>query len=129
MLGINRLTIGLVIIILIAFPVWYFFIDTLTVSQLVGNQSDPRVSLLVNFFDFDTGLTRYDIYHIHQKTPYWQERMRTIVQIQDPQQREIEHTKLMAEIMQDPSMKKITRKLFFLGKEAIGSALGIMRVF
>lgn len=101
------------------FIYYYFFIETLSVSQLIGKTSNPQASIFINLFDFDTGLTRYDIYHINCKNNYWNSRIREINSMADPVAKEKANEELLAEIIQDPSVKKITKKfLGFLGKSA-----------
>ena len=101
------------------FLFYYIFIDTLTISQVVGPTNDPRADIFINLFDFDSGLTRWDLYNLASKSDYWNARMQQVRSIQDPRLRELENEKLMAEMMRDPSMKKIARKLLgFGGKSA-----------
>ncbi len=114
------------IVILIIFSIWYIFIDTLSISQLVGKTNSPTATIIINLFDFDTGLTRYDIYNLKARAPYWEKRMKQVASIKDPNQRQIENEKLLAEMMQDPPFKKIARKFFGLsGKSALAILKGI----
>jgi hypothetical protein len=108
---------------------WYFFIDTLAFSQLVGKNISSKASIFVNLFDFDTGLTRYEIYNLKSKSAYWERRMRKVASITDPKRREVEHEKLVAEMMQDPAMKKIVKKLFGFGTDSAFSVLKAIVAF
>lgn len=112
--------------ILIVFSIWYVFIATLSISQLVGKTNSPTATIFINLFDFDTGLTRYDVYNLKARAPYWEKRMKQVASINDPNVRQIENEKLLAEMMQDPPYKKIARKFFGLsGKSALAILEGI----
>jgi hypothetical protein len=111
------------------FGVWYFFIDTLSFSEIVGKGNKPRTTILINLFDFDTGLSRYDIYNLKSKSDYWATRTRNVNSISDPNRRNIENEKLMAEMMQDPSMKKIAKKVFGFGSKTALSVLNAIGSF
>lgn len=109
--------------LLAVFSYWYFFIDTLKLTQITGKPDNPYASIFVNIIDFDTGLTRYDVYNLSRKSNYWQSRIRDVSAIQDPQKREFENTKLLAEMMEDPSIKKIMKKFIGFGADAALSIL------
>ncbi len=104
-----------ILICLTGFSYYYFFVDTLTLSEITGKTDVPVADIFINLFDFDTGLTRYDIYNLKRKSDYWNTRIRQVESIQDPQHRKAEEEKLLAEMMQDPSIKKIVRKVFGFG--------------
>ena len=70
----KKILIGIVII-LIAFGIWYYFIDTLTMSQIVGNDVSPNVDMLVNAFDFDTEISRYNFNKLKLKVGKWDKRL------------------------------------------------------
>lgn len=106
---------------------WYFFMDTLTLSQITGKSDNPLASVFVDMIDFDTGLTRYDLYNLSRKNDYWQRRMGEVAAIQDPENRNTENEKLFAEIMEDPSIKKIIQKIGGFGTDAILSILENMK--
>ena len=60
----KKILIGIVII-LIAFGIWYYFIDTLTMSQIIGGDINQIISMLENMPDSDTmfadtGISRYN---------------------------------------------------------------------
>jgi len=114
----NKTIIFICIILALGIGYYYFFIDTLRISEIIGKTRDPKTTIFVNLFDFNTGLTRYDIYSIVQKSDYWNDRIDKVLSIQDPILRNIEEEKLLAEMMQDPSLKKITRKVFGFGGKA-----------
>lgn len=114
------------IVLLLMFSIWYVFTDTLSFSQLVGKTNSPTATIFINLFDFDTGLTRYDVYNLKSRAPYWEKRMQQVASINDPTQRQIENEKLLAEMMQDPPFKKIARNFFGLsGKSALAVLKGI----
>lgn len=110
-------------IVLSMFLCWYFFVDTLKLSQITGRPNDPMASIFVNLIDFDTGLTRYDVYNLTSKSDYWQRRINEVNSIQDLGRRNTENEKLMAEMMEDPTMKKIVKKVFGFGVESVLAVL------
>ena len=101
-----------ILIALAAFFAYYFFIDTLNFSQIIGHTGNPIVDVGIKFLDFDTGLTRYDVSRLRRQSDYWAQRIEKIYSIQDPHIREIENEKLLREMMHDPSMKKLAKKVF-----------------
>lgn len=105
-----------------AYTYYHFFNETLMFSEIVGQSKDVPTNLLVGMFDFDTGLTRYDLYHLSGKSKEWLARMKQIDRIPDPTQRQQESEKLMAEMLQDHSFKKVAKKLFELG-------MGVTKLF
>ncbi|MBS3919497.1 MAG: hypothetical protein KG012_11485 [Deltaproteobacteria bacterium] len=110
--------------LLVVFFYWYFFVDTLKLTQITGKPENAYASIFVNIIDFDTGLSRYDIYNLSRRSDYWQRRIREVESIQDPERRNMENAKLLAEMMEDPSIKKIAKKLIGFGTDAV---LSIMR--
>jgi hypothetical protein len=102
---------------------YYFFISTLSISQIVGKQSSAQATIILNLFDFDTGLTRYDMYRLAQKSDYWNMRIKQVSLIQDPNRRNVENENLLAEMMEDPVLKKVTRKVLGFGGKASFSIL------
>lgn len=114
---------------MLSFSYYHFFVDTLTISEIVGSTNNPTTDVLINLFDFDTGLTRYDIYHLKSKSDYWNMRMREVSSIQDPRARAIENEKLMAEMMRDTSMKKIVRKIFAFGGKSVMAILEAIKTY
>ena len=119
----------IIVVVLLLFFVWYFFIDTLTLSEIIGKDVSPKASIFINLFDFDTGLTRYDIYNLKSKSQYWERRMQEVASIQDPKMREIEHERLVAEMMQDSTMKKIAKKVFGFGTDFTSTLLKAVNAF
>jgi len=107
--------IALILLVSASAAYYYFFVDTLTVSEIVGETNDPTVDIFVNLFDFDTGLTRWDLYNLARKSDYWDRRINEVESIPDPYLRDRERQKLVAEMMRDPAFKKISRKLFGFG--------------
>ncbi len=120
-MSLSKTLIVVIVFVLLGYGIYYFFIDTLSFSELSGRQSSPMGSILVNLLDFDTGLTRWDAYNLKKKAIVWQEKQKYIFSIQNPELRRIENEKLMAEMMQDPGFKKLSRKILgFGGKGASG---------
>ena len=118
----NKFVIGLIFLV-IAFSLWYFFIKTLMLSDLIGKDVGPMVSILINLFDFDIGLTRYDIHHLKSKGPYWVRRLQEVDSITDSGIRDEEVEELIAEMMKDPSLKKVIKKASSFGIDAVSAIL------
>ena len=74
-------------------------------SEIIGEDVDSQASILINLFDFDTELTRYDVHNLESKVPYWEKRLREVDSITDSRRKNREYEKLIAEMMEDPSMK------------------------
>ena len=108
----------IVISVLTSIGYYHFCGRTLMLSEVVGKSSDPKITIVVNLIDFDTGLTRYDLYHLRSRLVYWQGRIRQVEYVQDNSRRQYETEKLLAEMMQDPDMKNIIRKVAAFGAGA-----------
>jgi hypothetical protein len=102
-------------VISLSYGYYYYYVDTLTLSEITGDTGNPFTNLAVGFFDFDTGLTRYDISQIDARKYYWLKRMKYVNNIRDPKQKEKETVELLNEMMDDPSMKKLSKLLFDKG--------------
>ena len=83
----------------------------------------------MNLLDFDTGLTRYDVYCLQKKTKVWEQRKKYIYSIQDPNLQKRENDKLLAEMMQDPGFKKIAQKVFGFGAKGAFETAKILSGF
>ena len=105
---------------------YHYFDETLMFSEIVGQSTDPTTNLLVGIFDFDTGLTRYDVYHLSGKSKEWLARMENINRIPDPRERERKTDILYAEMLQDRSFKKVAKKLFGLGISTVKLFLKVL---
>lgn len=93
----------------------YYFVRTLMLSEVIGKTDNPQITILINLFDFNTGLTKYDLIRIEGKANYWEKKLRKVNSIQDSQKKELETQKLIAEMMKDPTIKKVVRKIIGLG--------------
>ena len=124
-----RLITVLILVCLIGFFSYYFFIDTLSFSQLSGKSNNPTATILINLLDFDTGLTRFDVYRLQKKTKIWEQKKKYIYSIQDPTQRKREYDRLVAEMMQDPGFKKIAQKVFGFGAKGAFETAKILSGF
>lgn len=111
--------IGILLAVVVVIAVWFLFVDTLMLSDLTGRSAGSIETILVSMFDFDTGLSRYDVYRLRSKAPYWEARMNEFNATTDRHVRET----IMAEMVRDPSMKKIVRMLGALGASAALSVL------
>jgi hypothetical protein len=110
-------------IIVVLLGYYFYFIKTLMLSQIIGKTGDAKSTIFINLFDFDTDLTRYDLYNLSSKREYWNSRMNQVNSIQNLSLRNAEQEKLIAEMMEDPSLKKITRKILGFGGKASYSIL------
>lgn len=97
---------------------WYYCVDALSFSEIVGDSLGPRGTALTNLFDFDTGLSRYDLHNLKNKNAYWEKRMQEVSAVQNPVEQQEEYDKLVAEMMQDPTMKKVMQKVVGFGSQA-----------
>jgi hypothetical protein len=98
---------------------WFLFGQTLRLSQIVNKQNDPYVTIAVNLFDFDTGLTRYDLYMLQSKARRWNMLIQTIERLPSEQQREYASAQLYAEIVSDPTARTALQKVAPFGNLAI----------
>lgn len=78
-------------------------------SEVVGDTENELVNILVSLGDFDTGLTRHDINNLKSNKDYWIRRMNEVNSIQDPYEQEQANLKLLEEMMDDPTMKKVCK--------------------
>lgn len=106
---------------------WYFFGKTLRLTEIIEPQQNAYSEIALKLFDFDTGLTRYDIYTIERKVKPWQRRYQWINSLQDPKQRDLELNKLLLEISQDPVAAKFMARLSPLGPNGAFEALKGLR--
>jgi len=112
----------LVIVSALALGYFYYFVDTLMVSEVFGPTENPAMALMVDMLDFDTGLTRYDMYHLSQVSKEWKRRAEEIDKLGDVQARLSASNDLISEIMNDASVKKLTQKTISFGA-ALSKAL------
>jgi len=104
-----------IVVLSVSYGYYYYFIKTLMFSEIVEKSDNPFINLAVNIFDFDTGLTRYDIDQITKKSSYWDKRMREVESIKNPDVRERKKAELLNEMMEDPSMKKVSKLIMNKG--------------
>ena len=90
----------------------HYYVETLKLSEIVGHTDDSLTNIAVNFLDFDTGLTRKDLHKIKSSNEYWLKRKKDVESITDPDIKAKENEKLLAELMEDPTMKKIFKGNF-----------------
>jgi len=93
------------------------YVETLMLSEIVGHTDNDIVNILVNLGDFDTGLTRHDISNLKTNGNYWINRMNEVNAIADPALQEQANIKLMADMMEDPTMKKVCKIITAKGFE------------
>ena len=121
----KKILIGIVII-LVAFGIWYYFIDTLTFSQIIGDDVSQNGGMLVNMFDFDTEISRYNFNKLKFKVAKWDKRLQEIDRINDPTSRNTEREKVIQEIMSDPAVKKLMKHLPGIGKDSVTTIFDII---
>jgi hypothetical protein len=119
----------LVFVVVAGYAYYHRYVDTLMLSEIVGRTGEPLGDILINLFDFDTGLTRKDLHNLAAKSDYWVARIRQVESIPDPGQKRLENEKLMAEMLQDPSMKKVVRKSLGFGSKVALTILGAASEF
>jgi len=124
-----KMLLVIAVVAVIGYLGYYFFVDTLMLTEIIDAGPNPRVRILVNLFDFDTDLTRYDIHRLKQKAPYWERRMDEVLRIPDERRQQEEYELLVAEMMEDPVMKKIARKFLSLGSAAAKGTLEAIKSF
>lgn len=107
----------LVVCVLAGYGYYHRYVDTLALSEIVGSTGKPVGDFPIDLFDFDTGLTRHDVHNLATKSEYWATRIREVESIRDPVRKRLEDETLMAEMLQDPSMKKVVQRVFGLGSE------------
>lgn len=103
-----------------AYGYYYYFVQTLMLSQIIDTSSNPLTNIVVGFIDFDTGLTRDDVHRLSERAEYWNNRIQQVNSIQNYQLKNQESEKLLAEMMEYPSMSKVVKKLFGFGMDAVG---------
>jgi len=108
---------------------YYFFIDTLSIADIIGSTGNNTADIFINLFDFDTGVTRYEMHQLQTKSPEWNRRMDEISRISDPEVRQAENEKLVSEMMRDPSFKKLAQRLLGVGGKTAKSLLNITTSF
>ena len=87
----------------------HYYVETLKLSEIVGPTDDTLMNIAVNFLDYDTGPTRNDIRRLKNNKDYWLERIKEIDSIKDIERNAQENAKLLEEMSEDPSMKKIIK--------------------
>ena len=106
---------------------YYYFVATLSLTQIVGKTDSSIVNTSLALFDFDTALTRYDIYRLKEKAPYWKTRIDTIQSIRNADQQAKENAQLIEEMLNEPSMKTIANKFGVGGIKSIYSIIVPLR--
>jgi len=118
----------ILILIGIAYSAWYYYIDTLTLSEITGQSENATVDILINLFDFDTGITRHEMRQLSQKADGWNQRMNDIMLIEDQSLQQAEQAKLVAEMMRDPAFKKIAKLILKGGTKSIKGTSDFLRI-
>lgn len=122
----KKILIGIVII-LVAFGIWYYFIDTLTFSQIIGDDVSQNAGMLVNMFDFDTEISRYNFNKLKFKVARWDKRLQETDRINDLTSRNKEREKVIQEIVSDPTVKKLMKHIPDFGKDTVTTIFDIIK--
>jgi len=109
----------------------YFFythnyVETIMLSEIVGHSENDVVNIFVNLGDFDTGLTRHDLSRLKSNKDYWIDRIKEVETTSDPQLREDANIKLLADMMDDPTMKKVCQIISVKGLGFLANILETM---
>lgn len=106
----------------VSFGGYYYYqrnyVETLMLSEIIGSSNSPVENLIINLTDFDTGLTRHDIQQLKTNKDYWLTRIQKSDAIRDPGLKEQAETQLLADMMNDPILKKIGKGIFKFGSNA-----------
>ena len=109
-----------------SFYYYHTYVDTLMLSEIIGKSQNSVINISLSLFDFDTGLTRHDINHIKSSKDYWIKRINDVESINNAELKAQEYQKLVAEMLEDSSMKKICKGLLNRGTELTKTLLGAM---
>lgn len=90
----------------------YQYVETLRLSEIIGESDNPLENMFTNMFDFDTGLTRHDLRQIGKRKDYWMQRVDELDRIADPDQQAEAWAKLYNDMGEDKSMAKLRDKVF-----------------
>lgn len=112
------------LVVVVAGGSWYFFGKTLRLSDIAGEQQDPMAAAAVRLFDFNTKLTRYDLFTLRQRAKTWNERLGRAQALVSPAERAAEIDRVFTEIAQDPAARKFLSGFGVLGKD---DALQLLR--
>lgn len=125
----KKILIGIVIIH-VAFGIWYYFIDTLMFPQIIGDDIDDIIQyfgILVNRLDSDTEISRYNFNKLKFKVAKWEKRLQEIDRINDLTSRDKEREKVIQEIESDPTVKKLMKHLPGIGKDTVTTLFDIIK--
>jgi len=101
------------------------YIETLMLSEIVGHSDNPMVNILVNAGDFDTGLTRHDIKQLKDNKDYWLARIQEVNAIENFDLKQQASIKLLSDMMEDPTLKKILSGVLTFGTS---TAFGLLEI-
>lgn len=109
-----------------SFYYYHTYIDTLMLSEIIGKSQNSVINISLSLFDFDTGLTRHDINHIKSSKDYWIKRISEVDSINNAELKAQEYQKLVAEMLEDSSMKKICKGLLIKGTDLTKALLSAL---
>lgn len=118
----TNLIIKLLFIGCITYGGYYYYrhnyVDTLMLSEIVGDTDNSAINLSVSLFDFDTELTRHDIKQLKDNKDYWISRIKEVDAIKDSNLKMQSSAQLLSDMMDDPVLKKICSGIIKLGTNA-----------
>ena len=126
--NLKTLAIGLMFVV-IAYAFWYYCMDTLMFSEIIGNGTGSQMGIFINLIDFDSQLSRYEVYNLQSKARKWEKRLQDIESIRDSATRRREYEKVLREITADPSMKKVIKKVSIFGNDPVVPILEVIKAF
>lgn len=103
----------------------YEYMQTLMLSEIVGETDEPLVNIAASVFDFDTGLTRHDLNEIMNSKDYWIERMQYVESINEQELYNAEMAKLLHDMMKDPHYKKLADLILSVGFDVSSEILSL----
>lgn len=112
-------TAAIIFIGAIGYGYYYYFVQTLRLSDIISSTNNPFTSVFISFIDFDTGLTRYDLHDLSEKTPYWNQRINEIEGLPPGREKQFRQQQLVTEMLKDPAMRKIINRLMPFGFKTI----------
>lgn len=89
---------------------WFYFGQTLRITQIVGKQDAPILHFALTMLDFDTGLSRYDVFMLREKGQKWKNRIQAIERMPAGSARDVASSQLIKEIFEEPKVLNLTQK-------------------
>ncbi len=110
----------------LVFGYYYFFVDTLTLTEIAESSENQTAAFFAPLMDFDTGLTRWDIHRLSGKADTWSARWDETRSIPGLSERTAEQKKILSEMMSDPSVRKISDRMAGFGESSARALLEML---